>query len=188
MVTPPPPPPPLESELREANPPRKSQRPRELLGRRWPLEAVAAVVLLIVLAAAFHPAAPKPPTAAQRWAAESSRQIVALARDIAGVQGSLATPTGSEISHRPATSSPVLRLRRDLSRVGHLAAPPGDSLKRIWTSALGQAQAAAQILSVSGAAPTATQIAEARADLDTAGQALVAVSAAARTPVRIHPH
>lgn len=146
------------------------------------------MVLLIVLAAAFHPAAPNPPTASQRWAAETSRQVVALARDIAAVQGSLATPTGSPTSRRPWSESRVLRFRRDLSRVGHLAAPPGDSLKRIWMSALAQARAAERILSVSRDALTALQIAEARADLDTAGQALVAVSAASRTPVRIHPH
>ncbi len=180
----PPPPPPLAPGRDERQ---LGRRSRSLPGRRWPLEALAAVVLLFVMGAVFHPTAPSPPTPAERWLEANSHRIVALARDIAGLQGSLLRATTA--SSRPrAAAPPILRLRADLDRAEHLGAPPVASVRRIWTSALEEAGAALRILTTSGAAPTATRLASARADLDAAGQALVAVSAGAHSPAPILPH
>lgn len=153
------------------------------------LEALAAAVLLVVLATGFWPAAPGAPTPAQRWADVASPHIVALARDITDLQGSLPPPRAAPSAPGPVGSQ-LARLRRDLRRAGRVPAPPGAGLQRIWSSALGRATDAVDILAGAGtgASLAPARLATARADLDAAGQALVAASATARSPGRFYPH
>lgn len=163
-----------------------ARRVRALPGWRGPLEALTAVVLLGVMAAIFHPVAPRPPSAAERWLERNSQPIVALARDITSLQGSLVR--GSPATAPRAARRLVLQLRQDLGRAEHLGAPPGGSMRRIWASALEETGAALRTLSASGSTPAATMVASARADLDAAGQAVVAVSAAAHSATPLRPH
>ncbi|HET9076319.1 MAG TPA: hypothetical protein VFN68_05265 [Acidimicrobiales bacterium] len=157
---------------------------------RWVLEAAVAVVALAVLAVVFAPAAPRSTasdgaaSATQRWMAARSGMLVTLARDIAAAHEAAV--------HRPpagpaAVSRPVARLREDLAQLRSRGDPPDPAVRRIWTSALGEAATAVTLLS-QPRSPTTTQLATAGAALEAAGNTLVAAIQASRPAGNPLPH
>lgn len=149
-----------------------------LRDRRWVLEAAGAAGLLALLAAVLVPAAPPPPDSGRIWAARADPLVVALGRDVVELQSALGTPRGPIPGATPA----VRRLRHDLRRARAVPPAPHPALSRPWAMAVRQASAAVVLLK-SGRNPDPASLAAARADLDQAGQALVAVAVATRPPV-----
>lgn len=191
LVAPPPPPPGLRrpAAVGQTRPgdrhrlgrttvtPGRLQVRLRLRGRRWVVEAAGAAGLLAVLAAVLTPAAPPPPDPGQVWAARVDPLVVSLGQDVVALQSAL----GPGAEPAPAFMPAVRRLGQDLRRAGAVPAAPDPALSRPWDMAVRQAFAAV-FLFKSGPDPGRPSMSAARADLDQAGQALVAVAAAIRSP------
>lgn len=148
-----------------------------LRDRRWILEGAGAAGLLVLLAGLLAPAAPPPHDSGQIWAARADPLVVSLGQDVVELQSALDARRGPAPDAMPA----VRRLGHDLRRARAVPAAPYPALGRPWDMAVRQASAAV-LLFKSGGSPYPALMAAARADLDQAGQALVAVAVAIRAP------
>lgn len=146
--------------------------------RRWIIEAVVAAVALTCCALAVHPTVPATPDPFQVWSERAGPQLVNLGTDIAELQQALVPSMGQQSPSRAGSGAQTLavRLGKDVARARSLASPPGVDRRRIWASALSHGSAAVQTLTGRAGAPTSARVESARADLELAGDDLVAVT------------
>jgi hypothetical protein len=134
------------------------------------VEAVVAVAILLVIAAASAGSGPNSRQELAKWGRTGVPAITALVEDIAPLQRevSVTAPTGPVVS-----AVDVVALRSQLAQVRQLKAPPTAATAAAWNTALAEMTTALRLVGGAGSHPSDAIAETVAAQLSAAGQHLL---------------
>jgi len=134
------------------------------------VEAVVAVAILLVVAAATGGSGPNSRQALANWGRAGVPAITAMVEDLAPLQRevSVSAGAGPDIS-----AVDVVALQSELAKVRQLKPPPTDATRAAWNTALSEIATALRVMGPAGAHPADSTASAVAAQLSAAGQHLL---------------